>query len=179
MLLILLIILLVILVVAIVVFIIMYRSSNRQQYRNDVYFSGGANMDTGQISSDNNYFKGVSTELDDTVVVGMGNVNRERKAHGIRVIISNLNTSDVCELTITDYLIFGRGSGEKMYCISNDGAVSKNHCKLYIDTGHLYVCDLCSSNHTYVNNARINEAILCKSGDLLKLGNTFIKLEMK
>ena len=74
MLLILLIILLVILVVAIVVFIIMYRSSNRQQYRNDVYFSGGANMDTGQISSDNNYFKGVLTELDDTVVVGMGNV---------------------------------------------------------------------------------------------------------
>lgn len=179
MLLILLIILLVILLFAIVAFIIIFRSTNRHQYRNDVYFSGGANMDTGQISSDNNYFKGVSSELYDTIAIGMENVNRECKADGIGVIISNLNTSEVSEVTISDYLIFGRVSGEKIYCISNDGAVSKNHCKLYIDTGHLYISDLCSSNHTYVNGTRINEDVLCKSGDLIKLGNTFIKIEMK
>lgn len=179
MLLILLIILLVILVFAIVAFIIIYRSSNRQQYRNDVYFSGGANMDTGQISKDNNSFKGVSTELYDTVFIESPSVNREHRKNGISVIISNLNTSDVFQVIISDYLIFGRVRDEKTYCINNDNAISKNHCKLYVNTGHLYICDLGSSNHTYVNNKRINEAVLCKSGDLIKLGNTFIKIEMK
>ncbi len=48
-------------------------------------------------------------------------------------------------------------------------AVSRKHCELSIDGEELKVKDLGSSNGTYVNNARVNEATL-KAGDRLMVG---------
>ncbi len=178
MLLVLLIIFAVILVFAIVAMFVIYRLSNSRKYKSEVHFLGGASTDTGQISRDNNYFKGISSQLDETTVVGTSDFAKNKKTKNIKIRISNLNNSSVDDLLITDYLIFGRISGEKRYSITNDGAVSKEHCKLYVYNDSLCLCDLNSSNHTYINGKIINEAVFYKSGDLIKMGNTFIKVEV-
>lgn len=47
--------------------------------------------------------------------------------------------------------------------------VSRKHCKLYEADGYLMVRDLGSLNGTYVNNRRVDEAVL-PPGELLTLG---------
>ena len=48
-------------------------------------------------------------------------------------------------------------------------AVSRQHCELLLKGGDLLVRDLASSNGTYVNNQRVNEAALT-AGDCLVVG---------
>jgi len=168
--------LLVILVVAVVIILFVWRGSNKQGYKDEVFFWGGANADTGQISTDNNYFKGVSDELSRTTVVSEN--LRSDSYKSFVFVINNLNTNQQTKVRITDELIIGRVDGEKVFCIKNDNAVSKQHCKFYLYLEKLYVSDLNSSNHTFVNNKRITEPVLCKNGDVVKIGNTFLKIEM-
>ncbi|MCI6616521.1 FHA domain-containing protein [Ruminococcus sp.] len=175
---ILLIILLVILVFAIVAVTAIYQSSNKQYHRSDIHFSGGANTDTGQMTSDNNYFKGISGELEDTIPIS--NSARSGRPSGKlsqNITIRNLNDSSVANLKINDYLIIGRNDGEKVFKVSNDNTVSKKHCKLYYEVNNLYLCDLNSSNYTYLNKKRLTKPEICKSGDIIKVGKTYLKIE--
>lgn len=56
-------------------------------------------------------------------------------------------------LTITDSLTVGRGSDNDLVLGSKQ--VSRNHAKLYVQNGQLYVEDLASSNGTYVNEVAV------------------------
>lgn len=175
---ILLIILLVILVFAIVAVTAIYQSSNKQYHRSDIHFSGGANTDTGQMTSDNNYFKGISGELEDTIPISNSARNgRPSDKISQNITIRNLNDSSVANLKINDYLIIGRNDGEKVFKVSNDNTVSKKHCKLYYEVNNLYLCDLNSSNYTYLNKKRLTKPEICKSGDIIKVGKTYLKIE--
>lgn len=178
MMLILLIILLVILIFAIITVIVIYKSSNKQYHRSDIHFSGGADIDTGKMTSDNNYFKGISGELEDTISIN--NYSRIRKTSGElskSITISNLNNSSVSNLRINDYLIIGRSDGKNVFKITNDNTISQKHCKLYYEMNNLYLCDLNSSNHTYLNKKRLTKPEICKSGDIIKIGKTYLKIE--
>jgi diguanylate cyclase (GGDEF)-like protein len=69
-------------------------------------------------------------------------------------------------------LIIGRGSDADIQ-IDRD-SVSRRHAKLYRQDGHWCVCDLQSTNGSYVNDMPITEHTL-KDGELLKIGNAIFK----
>lgn len=154
-------------------------SSRKIHFKHDIYFSGGADAHTGQMITDNNYFKGLSGEINETMVIGSNYSERSSQFQGITVEINNLSISEVKTFTITDYLVIGRVDTQKSYCIAHDRAVSKNHCKLYVDNNMLYLCDLGSSNHTYINKKMVEQPVQCGNGDLIKIGNTLLKIEIK
>jgi len=56
-------------------------------------------------------------------------------------------------------------------------AVSRRHCELRMSDGGLAVKDLASSNGTYVNNKRINEAAL-SAGDRLVVGPVVFTIQV-
>ncbi len=56
-------------------------------------------------------------------------------------------------------------------------SVSRRHCQLTKDPARIKVKDLGSSNGTYVNNKRVNEAIL-KPGDRLVIGPVVFTLQV-
>ncbi len=160
---------------AVVAIVLIYRSGNKINYRNDIHISGGANIQTGQISDDNNYFKGVSDDLSRTTVVSSN--LRNVKDVSFIFTLSNLNTMEQTKIRITDEIIIGRVGGNKVFCITSDNAVSKNHCKFYLSSGNLCLCDMNSSNHTFVNGKRIDAPVICRTGDVIKVGNTYLKVE--
>lgn len=56
-------------------------------------------------------------------------------------------------------------------------SVSRTHCELIKGQDELRVKDLASSNGTYVNNRRINEAVL-KPGDRLSIGPVILTVQI-
>lgn len=65
----------------------------------------------------------------------------------------------------------GRSSIRNNRIILSDPSVSREHCVVTMTDGMLYVRDLHSSNHTYINEKRISGETLLPEGGTLRLGN--------
>lgn len=162
--------LMVVLIVAIVVIIKYLKKDNYR--RRDIHISGGVDIETGQISTDNNYFKGITGSLEDTIVAGYD----YRKNLGFKCIIYDLNKSTKTAVEINNNIIIGRTNGDNVYQIIYDRQVSQKHCKLYVQDKKLFVCDMGSLNHTILNGEIITTAVECRNGDVIKVGNTMLKI---
>jgi predicted component of type VI protein secretion system len=57
-----------------------------------------------------------------------------------------------------------------------DASVSSHHCEIRLKGSEVWVKDLGSTNGTFINNERVNEAIL-KPSQILRLGQVEIRLE--
>jgi len=53
-------------------------------------------------------------------------------------------------------------------------SVSRSHCRLEVEGGHVRVVDLKSANGTLVNGVELEQAVL-KSGDVLELGRVLLR----
>lgn len=134
----------------------------------EIHFLDGADVDSGRLSVDNNYFKGFSGALDDTVVVGGGRT----KSSGITVSIKNRSDYSIRRLTVEDELTFGREAA----FVVRDNAVSRAHCKIFVSQGKLYLADLGSSNHTFLNGKRLLDVAELKNGDIIRIGKTELEI---
>lgn len=65
----------------------------------------------------------------------------------------------------------------KIFIDKKDFNIKKSFCKLYYEMNNLYLCDLNSSNYTYLNKKRLTKPEICKSGDIIKVGKTYLKIE--
>lgn len=54
-----------------------------------------------------------------------------------------------------------------------DGKISRNHCTVRLEGGHLVLTDLGSSNGTIVNGDRVQRTVLA-DGDYIRLGFTVL-----
>lgn len=73
--------------------------------------------------------------------------------------------------------IIGRSS--KCDFTINEGILSRQHCRCYVQQGEAYVQDLESANGTLVNGEDIGVlAIRLKDGDILTLGATVIRVQL-
>jgi len=75
-----------------------------------------------------------------------------------------------------DTFLIGRSPGAHLH-LPNDRFFSRNHCLLEIAPPRCFLRDLGSTNGTFVNNARVQEAFL-KSGDRLQGGETVLLVEV-
>lgn len=77
--------------------------------------------------------------------------NGQRKDFGLRGSVTVIGRGEKCELRVPV------------------SSVSRRHCEFTISDDELKVKDLASSNGTYVNNKRVNEAVLA-AGDRIVVG---------
>ncbi len=155
-------------------------NSNKKDYtsKDKISFIGGVNSDTGKFSKNADYFKGIGNYS--TTVVGYSkNFSSNNNQNPQFVLtVSNISQQQMNKVIINNYLIFGRNPGENGFVILNDPSISKQHFKVLVDNGYVYICDLNSSNHTYVNGQKINSSPLyLKSGSKIKAGNTYLIIE--
>lgn len=161
----------VVLILAILVLTLVYKRTHKKPFKNDVHFSGGVNIETGQISSDNNYFKGETDDWKKTVVANSNYIDTSLTGGSI----INLSDNSIYKVVFSNGIIIGRENGENVYLV-NDKRVSKRHCEFYVKKGKLFVNDLNSSNHTFLNDQMVVSPIECVSGDVLRVGNTRLKI---
>ncbi len=83
-----------------------------------------------------------------------------------------LINSDI-EIKIVDKLIIGRKSQLKPFLLDSD--LSREHFQLTIKNNQVFITDLHSTNHTYINGNVIEagKEFLLKNEDKIKSGNQF------
>lgn len=168
-----LIIILIVLLLAVTVVLIVSFASGKKSNPSEIHYSGGANIDDGRISTDGNYFKGMSSAVEKTVVVYEN--RRPTSDFGMRLEIRNKYTGQKDELMVRKQLVFGRSNGQGIYLV-DDKAASRTHCMLTVKNRRFFLTDLNSSNHTFLNGRQINSETEVFSGDELRVGNTRLEL---
>lgn len=74
------------------------------------------------------------------------------------------------EISIDSPVIIGRNAKACNIVIDSDKSVSGRHCKIYAHNREIYIEDLDSLNHTFVNGEEIHNAIRLHPKDILKFG---------
>jgi len=82
----------------------------------------------------------------------------------------------IFSFTQHDSFLIGRNP-EAHLCLPDDRYFSRNHCLLEINPPRAFVRDLRSTNGTYLNGKRVNDAFL-KDGDLIQCGETILLVEV-
>jgi serine/threonine-protein kinase len=75
-----------------------------------------------------------------------------------------------------DTFLIGRAEQAQL-CLPDDRFFSRNHCILEINPPRCYLRDLSSTNGTYVNGVKVQEAHL-RSGDRVQGGQTILEVEV-
>lgn len=162
---------LIIIVFIIVIVIIVNSGKQKYKFRSEVHFSDGANIETGQISSDKNYFKGLGLDQRDTILLTDDCSKRKT------VFLTDQGSKAVYKFYISNRIVLGRNKDVDVVSIENDNMISHRHCELFIYEGKIYIKDLDSSNHTYLNGNMVIHSTACKNGDIIKIGHTNLKIK--
>lgn len=98
-----------------------------------------------------------------------------------KIVFDNLNTRERQYVDFSRQMWIGRTSrnqneGVKLV-LANDEKVSRSHCTIYEAGGTLCLQDLNSSNHTYLNGNIITKAVYLKNGDVIRVGNTQLRVQ--
>src|SRR5271167_2408006 len=93
-----------------------------------------------------------------------------------KLVIQNQGmTGRACELH-TDRTTIGRVE-DNTFQIA-DTSISSHHCEVHLRGSDIFIRDLNSTNGTFINGNKIAESLL-KPGEVLRLGEVELKLEME
>lgn len=140
---------------------------SRGKKNNEIHYLGGADVDSGRLSRDNNFFKGVAGSDMETVVIG-----RQPTDRGVKVTIKNKTEGTVQVKFISGSAIIGR-EGD---IFVNDRYVSRRHCQLIEDNGFLYLQNLSESNRTFLNGMIVETIVPLNKGDIIRIGKTELEV---
>ncbi len=97
-----------------------------------------------------------------------------------RIRLENSKTGRQSAREFWHRMWIGRGGGdvdpEGMLIISADPKISRIHCMLSVIGDSLYLEDLHSSNHTYLNGRQINKKTSLQNGDEIHIGDTRLRI---
>ncbi len=91
------------------------------------------------------------------------------------IIVSEKGGAERRELFVLAELSVGRVQGNDL--LLPKGNVSKQHAKLFYRDGRFIVTDLNSTNGTYVNRRRIQQATVINEGDRIYIGDFVLRIE--
>jgi len=81
------------------------------------------------------------------------------------------------EVNAASGFIVGKAGGT-MHVV-DDPTVSSQHAQIYYSQGNFVLQDLGSTNGTYVNDQRVTQMVALKDGDLVRFGNTQVKIRVE
>lgn len=160
------------LIVFIAVILIRFIFGSGKSAPSDIHISGGADINDGRIKDDNNYLKAIQYTMNKTVYYSEDKIG---KNSGFNIQIQNMNTGSVKDVSVRGEFVIGR-SAENVMLVINDKCVSSRHCCLNVYNDRLFISDCNSSNHTFLNGKMITDITELRSGDTIKIGNTFLKV---
>lgn len=87
------------------------------------------------------------------------------------VILTEIgNELNKIEISTDKEAIIGRNQSMADFVIYNERSVSQKHCRIYSRNSKIYVSDLGSLNHTFVDGEEVKEETELFSGSVLKIG---------
>ena len=93
------------------------------------------------------------------------------------ILIIKTEDGEITELPVLNKIIMGRSSSSDFTI--KDSKMSGQHCSFEMTAkGQLMFTDIGSTNGSFFNNSRISQTVV-KIGDVIRVGNTLIKLDEK
>lgn len=97
-----------------------------------------------------------------------------------KILLDDLDTREKYTYMFYDEVGIGRAKDnpdfEKFLTVEGDPKVSKQHCMITRKVGRLYIEDLGSKNGTFLNEERVDEAVMLQKGDVIRVGETRIEV---
>lgn len=94
-----------------------------------------------------------------------------------RLWLDNQHTGETLCAEFASQIWIGREkTGGNMLVIRGDSKISRKHCVIFQSGNSLYLQDMNSSNHTYLNGRRITEASALRNGDVIRVGDTEMRV---
>lgn len=150
-------------------------SGRKKVRKNNAVYSGGYNTDTGlKEEASGKLFVGLNNAGGDTYCF-----NGFHKDTSKKISLFNCSNGNTYQIKIYTYLTIGRSpqmSGENYLGIEGDTTISRNHCRLEQRSNDIYITDLDSSNHTFLNGEQIDTSKKVNKGDCIKIGKTKLKI---
>ncbi len=88
-----------------------------------------------------------------------------------KIILTDVdNPGNVIEIPSVGEAIIGRNSQLSDYAILHEKSISQKHCKIFVRNACVYVIDLESSNHTYVDGEMVEDETELTNGSVLRIG---------
>lgn len=88
------------------------------------------------------------------------------------VLTDTGNPEHVIEISSLKESVIGRNQSLSDVVIYNDKSVSQKHCRIFCRNSKVYISDLGSKNHTYVDNEEVTEETELLSGSTVRIGRT-------
>lgn len=159
----------------IAVFVVRKMNSSKSSNlgKRNIIVNRGINVATGQIGSNQDkYFRGMSGEIDTICINQMQKQGYVPPNSYTQIIFCNMESGHTITKNLTGCLDLGRGTWEEtsFLHISENPMVSNRHCRILRENGAVYLEDLNSRNHTYLNNRKVAQRMQIKSGDIIALG---------
>lgn len=158
--------------VVMLLYLIKRQDADNRRYRSLIMIQGGRAVQPGCDQNGSLLYD--ELEVENTVLVNVS-VSVEKlpvkeKAEYMLTMIDG-DTGQYFQQRIGDYLIVGRRENDSHSISINYQGISRNHCKFSLQDGNLYVEDLNSTNHTYLNGAYVSRPQLVMNGDMVYLGS--------
>lgn len=150
------------------------RRKKYQNQRNHILVQNGVDVKKQMLGSGKGeYFSGNLEEYDTSYINGPSYSTW-------RISFLNLGTGGMTQYRFRKQMWLGRippqQQGE-VRLVLEDARVSKKHCVIYEGEGRLCLSDENSKNHTYVNGIKAERPVFLNNGDIIKVGNTRLKIE--
>jgi len=101
----------------------------------------------------------------------------QMKVHRIR-LTDLAEAKNTFEKPLNRPVVVGRSREQSDIVVDYDKSVSGKHCSIEEVREGIFIKDLKSSNHTYLNGTMVTDAVRIKDGDILKVGKTTFKAEI-
>ena len=148
----------------------------RKHRENHSVRQGGMDIDTQKSGADSGrMFRGTTEQSGGTYIL-----QGSRKAM-YHICLQEVTRGENYTARFRDSIGIGRAQNikgmENFLTIKNDMRVSNFQCRLIAANGMNYIEDAGSRNHTEVNGQRITRPCALKNNDLIRIGNTRLRVK--
>ena len=134
--------------------------------------TSGIIPDTPDFENTEIYVERPEAEEDETFETQMM-FGRPEPKKSVTVILTDTACRDnVLKTDVADTVTLGSSEKQNALVLKKDPTVSRTHARLSNHEGRILLEDLASTNGTWLNRSKVNEALEIRTGDLLRFGNT-------
>lgn len=147
------------------------QDESNKRYHSLIVIQGGMAVQPGNEQNSSLLYD--ELEVDNTLLVNV-NVSLEKlpvkeKTYYMLTLIEE-STGKYFQKRMSDYLIVGRRENGSCSLAIDYRGISREHCRFFLQGSTLYVEDLNSTNHTYLNGAYVSRAMPVRNGDIVYFG---------
>lgn len=95
---------------------------------------------------------------------------------GLCIRISHINTGQLYDIYLENQVVIGREGGSAFLQL-RDSLISNKHCMIYRKGEQIFIQDLDSTNHTYLNGCVLESPMPICSGDLIQIGRSTLQFQ--